>query len=251
MRSNPEEDLLALIDALSMSEEERRHDAVYALGSWIRLDEEFLDDILEDPSVSDEVSDDIQGFKDGEHDAIDLDEETVDVISGRLDLDALISEVALDDPTEVPLWGAASLSYPEIKNGWLAHYTDAAHDIERDGFTRGVADIYQLVLTTQLGEYAKKGPGYNFAFEPSDVDRYARGRDGNKYGEQFVVFHAPYVYIWHYWDEEPQAIFWGPDATSITEVWEEDGYFYIEDEDGDDLDFPSLNALLRYLEGSR
>jgi hypothetical protein len=95
----------------------------------------------------------------------------------------------------------------------------------------------------------KYSPGYNFAYEPQDSGRYGTDGDRRKYGSGIVVFKAPYVYIWHDFDEEPQAIFWGPDATDIIEVAGVDGSYYIEDPaSGDELEFNSLLDVISYLD---
>ena len=146
------------------------------------------------------------------------------------------------------MWAAAELLHPGIKTGWLVHHTDEGYPIRRHGFTKGVDDVYRLLLTTMVGEYEKHGPGYNFAFEPGDVARFSMDRGRRKYGENTIIFRAPYVHVWHEWDEEPQAIFWGPDATDITLAWEDDGCFYIEGSDDEELEFSSLDAVLDYLE---
>ena len=69
---------------------------------------------------------------------------------------------------------------------------------------------------------------------------YEKLYDKRKYGKEIVLLHAEYVYIYHNYDEERQAIFWGKDASHICEVIENyDGYtviLYDEEVQADTLD---------------
>lgn len=113
-----------------------------------------------------------------------------------------------------------TMEYREpVRNQWLVHFTSDAHGIAGGGFTRGVDQPNELALTTHLPDEYKAGPGYNFAYRLEDYLRYGRSRgDSWKYGDEAVLFRASGVLVWHYGDEEPQVIFWGPSANTIIPV---------------------------------
>ena len=80
-------------------------------------------------------------------------------------------------------------------------------------------ELETLGLTT-YHSFDKKSGGYNFAFTLNDYERYGKNRSfgsyrGWKYGKEAVMFHASGVKTWHWGDEEPQVIFWGPSARDI------------------------------------
>ena len=128
-----------------------------------------------------------------------------------------ISKYQMDSivDSEYPAWYFFS-SPTLIKNQWLVHFTDDASSIARDGFTIGAEDINKLGLTTHLGEYDKKYGGYNFAYTPTDADRYGYEGNGNyKYGNEAVIFRASGIRLWHSGDEEYQVIFFGKTARKI------------------------------------
>lgn len=104
-----------------------------------------------------------------------------------------------------------------LSNRWMVHFTSDASGIARDGFTRGVADLTALGLTTHFSEREKLGGGYGFAYEVGDEHYAKRGsrRGEQRYGDEAVLFRASGVKVWHHGDEEPQVIFWGGTATDI------------------------------------
>ncbi len=125
---------------------------------------------------------------------------------------------------------------------WLFHCTDAGQDVISEGFIRGVEDVSKLGLTVHLPAVDRSFPGFNFAYPADAFNRYAFDRGSCRYGKNVLLFRAPYVEVWHYTDEEPQAIFWGPSATDIillTEVSR--GYYMLELEPPDDLDDEDYN----------
>lgn len=120
------------------------------------------------------------------------------------------------DP-ETPSW--AFMQFRDRLDGaWLVHFSDRAGDICTDGFEKGVMDPTKLGLTGQLHPADREREGYNFAFTVGEVDdygQYSRSHEW-KYGSEAVVFQADAVKVWHFGDEEPQAIFWGPSARNMT-----------------------------------
>jgi hypothetical protein len=71
-----------------------------------------------------------------------------------------------------------------------------------------------------------------------------------------VLLYAPYVLIRHDADQEPQAIFWGPDAESIKYVYMDGGYTISLDWDGVEIevtatDIEELPSLIEFWEGDK
>lgn len=128
-----------------------------------------------------------------------------------------------------PTWNY--VSYESIvKNQWLIHFSDDAQYIALEQkFSLGVYDYTRLGLTTHLPESEKEGGGYNFAYLLSDYKRYGKERSRWKYGKEAVLFKASGVKVWHYGDQEPQVIFWGPSAFDIVCIREDKntGDYYV------------------------
>lgn len=120
--------------------------------------------------------------------------------------------------SEYPAWSYFDDTPKIIKNQWLIHFTNDANDVAIEGFKYGVDDMTKLALTTHLGEFEKKYGGYNFAYLISDFSKYAKKRNGYKYGKEAVVFNASGIKVWHYGDEEPQVIFYGNTAKNIIPI---------------------------------
>jgi hypothetical protein len=168
----------------------------------------------------------------------DLGDEAVSLIGRHIKPDYII-EAMSEEQQWWPTWVAMDYEAKHPRD-WLVHCTDHGHDICADGFTRGVEDLTKIALTTHLPESEKQRPGFNFAFRPSDFERYAYDRGRCKYGRTVVLFRAPYVVAYHHGDEERQAIFWGPSATDVIVLdVAERGNYSLEleprDEDSDSL----------------
>ncbi len=117
-----------------------------------------------------------------------------------------------------------------IRNVWLIHHSRSS-DLAEEGFRFGVPGPSHLAYTGGGHNYAGQEPGYNFAYLPGDRDHYGVDRRGDaKYGRHVYAFFVPWaISAWHYGDEEPQVIFWGPSARNIVEIEEqqvstEDGF---------------------------
>lgn len=128
------------------------------------------------------------------------------------------------DDGEVPSWSFFEY-LGVVKNQWLIHFSDDAWSIAKyGGFKHGMPNMEMLGLTTNYNKKMKSG-GYNFAYKIDDFDSYGADhsmrRKGYKYGRDAVLFQASGVYAWHYSDQEPQVIFWGPSARNIISI--EDG----------------------------
>lgn len=247
---NPIEDLEALIAYLSMSDEDKAVDFVYDQTWVVKNETTAVEDAIEDADTSQEVVEELQEFADDEDIfSGDLSEEAIRAIAKHLDIDRATEHLAAYEPGDVPTWNVATLDKQDIQNGWLVHASDHASSIERKGFTRGVSDLTKLGLTTHLPEFYKEDVGYDFAFTPNDFSHYGFYAGRPKYGNGLVIFKAPYVLIWHYGDGEPQAIFWGPDATDIHQVFEGDELRYaIETYDGDGIEADTIEELIAELE---
>lgn len=254
MFGNPIEDLEHLLSYLSMTDKQKREDLVYDFGYFIVYYTDTLERILEDDETPESVRRELKQFDEDDYSLSDLSDETFRVIAREIDPDEILAGVERDEPAETPLWSVARLNSDGIVEGWLVHQSDAASDISYEGFKRGVDDLRLLALTTHLGDAMKSHPGYNFAYEPGDYERYGTDvYDRKRYGKSLVLFKAPFVSIWHTSDLEPQAIFWGPDATDIHFVFEQYGTYSVdlEDDEGNvvELEADSLEDLIDAIEG--
>lgn len=157
-----------------------------------------------------------------------------------------------------PSWSA--LDYRGAGYGWLVHFGRDASAIAYEGFDKGVNLVDKLALTTHHCHDYQDHEGYNFAYQAWHASRYGFDRGSAKYGDEAVIFQAPYLLFYHDGDQEPQCIFWGPSARSIVLVtdasqapcitleddWgaEDDEYntphrrddYVLEDEDGDEYE---------------
>lgn len=135
--------------------------------------------------------------------------------------DEIIRYISDNDIIRLPPWSVCDFIGAEKERSWLVHNTDeeSADNINAYGFRIGTENIGELSYTTHSRK--KYSHGYNFAYEPHNF-RYG------KYGRATILFQAPYVRVYHYGDEEYQAIFWGPDATNIIRVYGSEDDFYIE-----------------------
>ena len=126
---------------------------------------------------------------------------------------------------------------------WLVHFTSAADDVACDGFQNGVSDPRQLALTTYIGDSERwDEEGYGFAFTANDYQRYARDRNGYKYGDEVVLFKASGVRVWHSSDQEQQIVFWGPDARDRVSIKSFNGSWTVPVEIENNTD-PALEDL--------
>lgn len=144
----------------------------------------------------------------------ELYQKLVDVVAEKSALFYQVLEsVTQLGPEHAPSWGYfddQTFRYP--KGGWLVHCTDADFSsVVRD--FRGVGQIDRLGLTTHLSRVDRQErEAFGFAFEPDAFARYGLSRGRCKYGRTMLLLKVPdYLVAWHYSDEEPQALFWGPD----------------------------------------
>lgn len=109
-----------------------------------------------------------------------------------------------------------------LKDVWLIHHSRSS-DLAQEGFRFGVPGPSHLAYTGGGHNYAGQEPGYNFAYLPGDRDNYGVDRRGDaKYGSHVYAFFVPWaISAWHYGDEEPQVIFWGPSARNIVKLEEQ------------------------------
>jgi len=127
-----------------------------------------------------------------------------------------------EDP-DVPAWSYFDKA-KVIQNQWMIHFTDEADSIAVNGFTNLVSDIRLLGLTTHIGPNSpdRSDEGYGFAYLANDFKKYAhnsRGTRGEwKYGSECVLFRASGIQAFHWGDEEPQTIFYGPTAKNIIPI---------------------------------
>jgi len=185
----------------------------------------------------------------------DLPEDVLLDVASRLDIPATLDQIAQFDPGDTPLWsvsGGAAI----VEDEWLVHCSDHADDIVGDGFTRGMPWVEHLALTTHAWDKPEE-PGFNFAYTVGDFERYGLTRAGHcKYGRGIVLVKVPKAMVFRHWlDQEPQAIFWGPDATCIFPLYMRYGRFstddlWQEDEYGDEVEVETdeLDDLIEAIE---
>lgn len=259
MQRNPIENLDDLVAYLSMNEMEKAVDLLYAHEWAVRHGTTVVENTLDDPSVPAGIKTEIKTVVQDEDAHLgDMTEVAIQAVADHLDVGECLGFIFEHYPEEAPTWASVTLRGRGVKHGWLVHASDEARTIASEGFRRGVTDLTQLALTTSLPDVVKQEPGYNFAHEPHSFKRYGLERGRPKYGRDLVVFQAPYALTWHEYDEEPQAIFWGPDATDIHRVYPtgEDYLIGLEDAEGiwKEYEFSTIEEVVEALEeeiGSR
>lgn len=137
--------------------------------------------------------------------------------------------IMTDDPFSAPSY--EHLDYRGfVKPTWLVHFTDEPWAIEREGFSYGHDEAYNLGLTTWKRN-RKEGPGYNFSFETGTRDAAHKARTGD-YGKHAVVFFGGGVKAYHSGDEEHQIIVWGPSVKKdmIFPIYKIDGEWQVHND---------------------
>jgi hypothetical protein len=111
------------------------------------------------------------------------------------------------------------------RNTWLVHYTNHPDKIASQGFTKGIADMENLALTTHILDKHKENGGYSFAFLANSKYAANNFKSHSKYGDDMVFFQCSGVKTYHIGDNEQQIIFWGKDVpkNTICPVYKEDG----------------------------
>lgn len=137
-----------------------------------------------------------------------------------------------------------------VRGAWLIHFTDHSHAIGGQGFTRGVRRVDQVGLTRHMDDYEKSKAGYVFGYLPVDVERHAYHDGRPKYGQHAVVFRADAVVAWHKWDNEMQAIAWGPEAKDMV-IASLNGFRPCIDTGNGKMCFNDFPALTEYLDARR
>lgn len=243
-----------LISYLSLHKKDRRIELLYIAEFYIRNNNySIIENTLDDPRTPSQVVQEISNLSEDEY-LTDLSQKAVLALAQHIsdkDKQNLLREISDSSPEDYPLWEAAYLISSKVLHGWLFHCTNSANadDIESEGFRYGVDDMRYLALTTYVGKSMKKNGGFNFAYTPRDFKLYGKR---NRYGSKVILFYAPYVYLYHDLDNEPQAIFWGKDATNIHRVYNYDGDYTIlfEEDDGDEeeVEVSSINDLVSLME---
>ena len=106
-----------------------------------------------------------------------------------------------------------------LRDQWLIHQSSST-SIDMEGFRVGVGNHENLGYTGSNWTYQGQEPGFNFAYHPGDYNSYGYSSRGYnrepKYGKNVYVFWVPWaVRAWHYGDQEPQVMFWGPSAKRV------------------------------------
>lgn len=242
-----------LMRYLSMNDEEKKQELVFLNTNLINRFN-FLDDKYNDIAKVDDLEA-IEALYD-EYDNDDVmyePESLIDALKAqypavyKLFLDYVYTSVKNDDyisDAQKPTWMFLTFKNIIKRDTWLVHLTsaDAAADIKRNGFKKGVNDMTVLGLTTHLSDYHKQDGGYNFAYTIPDFLQYARntlnGESTFRYGSHLLLFQAAGVRCYHETDEEHQVIFNGESATNIKEIY--------CDRDAPDRDFEKLDVPMLF-----
>lgn len=238
-----------LMRYLRMSDEDKRYELLMQY-NYLADEMNFIEDKREEIEEVCDVDALTELYYDCEDDMLQF----IDEIKERYpEVYEILAEYAWDaiqngdgatSDAEKPSW--IFLEFVNIikKNTWLVHLTtkEAARDIARNGFTKGIPDMGTLGLTTHFTDYAKQGGGYNFAYTVEDFMKYARESSSHRefrYGEAIVIFQAAGVRCFHNTDDEHQVIFFGNTATNIKQILHEE-----ETESRDDIDDEVVMASL-------
>lgn len=249
-----------LADYLQPSEHDRLAELLSAAASSIpeHKRELMLEEALEDAELGGRAAQDFAAAlefhrSDEPHTYtafFDLGDEAVDILGKHVSWIDLVDELSLY-PEDLPAWVTLDYRYTRPRD-WLVHCTDSPREIYAEGFRRGVEDLSRIALTTHLPDVEKRFPGYNFAYEPDDFDRYAHNERwgfGCKYGRHVLLLRSAYVSAYHSGDQEPQAVFWGPSAGDV--VWldvAERGNYAVELDDGELLEATEIPDLIDLIE---
>ena len=213
-------EILRLRDFLNLTDDQKRESLIDMFGHLIH---NFLEDEIENGNINPDDYD-VDYAIDDPYDFIEDHRDDSELMRsfGRWLFEELESWHGCISEEEKPTWFYMSRG-DWFENRWLVHFTEHAHDIAHEGFTRGVDDYTKLGLTTRMGDFEKKYGGYNFAYDIDDFHKYYRNRHGHKYGSEAVMFVASGIRVSHYSDEEPQMIFYGNTAKDIIPITETDG----------------------------
>jgi hypothetical protein len=246
-RRNPIEDLDHLLAYMNMTEDDQKLDLLYSQDWVIKNETSALEDVQNSPHVSDEIKSEVaQVLEDEDAYLADMTPEAIQAVVSILDPQQVLDYLHRSEVDEVPLWATARLLSPVVEAGWLVHSTDHGSEVYNEGFTKGCPDLQGLAYTKHGRTYSE--PGYSFAYTADDFDRHGWEGERPRYGSDILLLQAPYIYIYHYGDEEPQAIFWGPDARKITWVSHVKGEYVLEDSTGEELFFDSISDLVDAIE---
>lgn len=127
-------------------------------------------------------------------------------LDGRPDLwDEFHNYVMSRSPEDAPTLSYVDYRRKLPRDTWLVHFSDRASEISEHGFKLGEPNPAKLGLTRSR---IPSMPGFNFAFVAGSRDSIAAARRG-KYGSDAVMFMSPAQLVYHFGDEEHQAIFDG------------------------------------------
>ncbi len=128
-----------------------------------------------------------------------------------------IAFILHEDPHLAPAWMLLEPVTNKLlpSSTWLAHFTDHAEAIQRDGFRFGQPDIQKIALTWENNLFSgprRKGstePGYNYAYSVKKIEL---DRRVGWYGKDVLLFRSSGLLVHHDGDREEQVVFWGPSA---------------------------------------
>ena len=98
----------------------------------------------------------------------------------------------------------------DVHNEWLIHFSDNATQISYQGFKYATDDVNDLGYSNAGETRGKSSEGWDFAYLADECPR-----DGDKYGQDAVMFQASGIKATHYGDQEEQVMFWNKDAKNI------------------------------------
>jgi len=209
------QDLDAVVDYLSMTDQQKAQDAAYSLHYYWEdwFEDEF--DAMNKPEIialtedmeSYEIINLLDGIEKHEHLVEDFGKWLIKNISNFM-ANGGVHE------TDIPAW--YFMDSPEkLEDVYVIRASDFPHDAISHGGFHGVTDFTQLAYTTRFNRTMthKKG-GFVFGYTERDFKKYGTKGNGYKYGSHLISFKVKdAVRIWHHGDEEYQVIFLGNDIS--------------------------------------
>lgn len=133
------------------------------------------------------------------------------------------------------------------KDRWLIHFSNAGSNIFKDGkFKFGSQDYKYIGYTNRQSMKGKLNGGFNFAYLLNDAITYGLNKNANAvlnldtffkeddiknkshYGKEIVIFKANGIKVRTWLNNEPQVVFWGPEAYDINLITNVQGKWSIK-----------------------
>jgi len=107
------------------------------------------------------------------------------------------------------------------KGTWLIHFTKRKKELLQNGFKYGTPD-WEGIGMSWGSISSKKEKGYNYAFEPDDIiEKYGSINSAAEHWHGEPIWFKltdKAIKNYHFGDEIEQVIFWGEDASKLTDI---------------------------------